>query len=55
MSSLRDKEVFLTAKETMVQSIEVEVGGVSMGECMLKLAIEDLAFFVVPSVQRYRC
>jgi hypothetical protein len=33
MSCLRDKEAFLTVKETTVQSIEVEVGGVSMGEC----------------------
>jgi hypothetical protein len=55
MSCLRDKEVFLTTKETTVWSIEVEIGGVSMGECISKMEIEELAFFVIPSVQRYRC
>jgi hypothetical protein len=55
MSCLRDKEAFLIVKETMLWSIEVEVGGVSMGECMSKLDIEELALFVVPSVKIYRC
>jgi len=27
----------------MIQSFEAEVGGLSMGECMLKLVVEDLA------------
>jgi hypothetical protein len=55
MSSMIYKDVFLTLEETTVRSIEVDVGGVSTGECMSKLAIEDLSFFVVPLVHRYRC
>jgi hypothetical protein len=54
MSPLRDKEAFLAAEETTIGSFEVGVGGVSMGECMSKLAVEDLAFLIIPSVHRAR-
>jgi hypothetical protein len=42
MFSLRDKEVFLAAKKTTIGSFEVRIGGVSMGECMSKLAWRTL-------------
>ena len=51
-SHLRDKEAFLATEETTIRSFEVGVGGVSMGECMSKLAVEDLEFLVIPSVHR---
>jgi hypothetical protein len=44
--------VFLAAEETNIRNFEAGVGGVSMGECMLKLAVEDLAFLIVPSVHK---
>jgi hypothetical protein len=47
---LRDKETFHAAKETTIGSFEVGIGGVSMGKCMSKLAMEDLAFLIIPSV-----
>jgi hypothetical protein len=52
MSSLRDKEAFLVVKETTIGSFKVGIGGVSMGKCMSKLAVEGLAFLVIPSVHR---
>jgi hypothetical protein len=52
MSPLRDKEAFLAAEETTIGSFEVGIGRVSMGECMSKLAMEDFAFLVIPSIHR---
>jgi hypothetical protein len=52
ISYLRDKEMFLEAEETMIGSFEVGIRGVSMGKCMLKLAMEGLAFLVIPSIHR---
>jgi hypothetical protein len=48
MSSLRDKEAFLAVEEMTIGSFEVGIGGVRMGECMSMLAMEDLAFLIVP-------
>jgi len=45
-------EAFIVVEETMIQNSKVGVGGVSMDECMSKLAMEDLAFLVVPSIHR---
>jgi hypothetical protein len=39
-------------EEMMIESFEVGVGGVSMGECVLKMAMEGLAFLIIPSVHR---
>jgi hypothetical protein len=36
----------------MIGSCEVGVGGVNMGECVLKPTVESLAFFVIPSNHR---
>jgi hypothetical protein len=44
--------VFLATEETTIGSSEVGVGGVNMGECVSKLAVESLAFLVIPSVHR---
>jgi hypothetical protein len=44
--------VFLAAEETAIRNFEVAVEWVSMGECMSKLAVEGLAFLVVPFVHR---
>jgi hypothetical protein len=52
ISPLREKEAFLATEETTIQSFEAWVGWVSMGECMSKMVVEDLAFFIVPSVHR---
>jgi hypothetical protein len=54
MPPLRNKEMFLAAEEMMIGSFEVGVGGVSMGECVSKLAMEGLAFLLIPSVRRAR-
>jgi hypothetical protein len=37
-------------EETTIGSFEVGVGGVSIGECVSKLAVENLAFLVIPLV-----
>ena len=42
--------MFLATEETLIQSFEAGVGGVSMGECMLKLEVKDLAIFVVLNI-----
>jgi hypothetical protein len=52
MSPLRNKEVFLAVEEMTIGRFKVGIGRVSMGECMSKLAVEDIAFFIVPSVHR---
>jgi hypothetical protein len=52
MSFLRDKEAFLVAEEMTIGSFEVGIRGVSMGECMSKLVVEDFAFLVIPSIYR---
>jgi hypothetical protein len=52
MPPLRNKETFLAAEDTTIGSFEVGVGRVSMGECVSKLAMEGLAFLVIPSIHR---
>jgi len=46
--------VFLATEETMIGSSEVGVGEVNMGESMLKLVVESLAFLIIPLVHRAR-